>query len=435
MKYKMRNIAIILIIIFEFASRSLAQSGDTLTLAQAISLAVERAPTALEAQASLDAAKAHVKEMDSYGYPTLAADASYARIDPVISIPFGNQVFTTQPNNNYNGNLNVQQLITAFGREQANVRVAETGIKTAEDNLQGSKTTAAFQTVQEYYALLTTEEALRVEQGQLKVLDDDLSISLQREKQGVATSLDTLSTRVRISTTQSQIADLTSSRLKEESMLRRLVGFKPGVHISVKRPAESTKLPEQIDPLDSMAEINRSEILVAKDAENTARMQVEASKLIDNPVLAANVTGGVKDGYLPNLTQAKLNWIGGLSLHIPIFDGGLASSQIDEAEANYRVAQARTEDAERGVQSDIEQALADIQSSRARLSLTEVQIAQAQQAFNVAEVRYENGAATNLEVLMAQEALEQARLQKVQLMFSYELNEYNLDRAVGMQMW
>jgi outer membrane protein len=435
MKYEMKKLGLILIIVFGCASRSFAQNGDVLTLADAIRLAVAKAPASLEAQASLDAAKAHVKEIDSYAYPQIAADASYTRIDPVITIPFGGQTFITEANNNYNGNLNVQQLITAFGREGANERVAESGIKTAEDNMQLAKTTAAFQTVQEYYALLTTDEAIRVEQDQLKVLNDDLGISEQREKQGVAISLDTLSTQVRISTINSQIAELNSSRLKQESMLRRLIGYKPGVRISVTRPAEGTKLPEQIDALDSMAAISRSEILVAKDAENTARMQIEASRMANYPILSANATGGVKDGYLPNLTQGKLNWIGGVSLHIPIMDGGLVSGQTDEAEANYRAAQARTEDAERGVQSDIEQALADIQSYRARLSLTGAQITEAQQAFDVAQVRYKNGAATNLDVLTAQEALEQAQLQQAQLRFTYELSEYNLNRAVGMQMW
>jgi outer membrane protein TolC len=50
-------------------------------------------------------------------------------------------------------------------------------------------------------------------------------------------------------------------------------------------------------------------------------------------------------------------------------------------------------------------------------------------------VRYQNGAATNLDVLTAQSALEQAELNQAQLMFSLELSEYNLNRAVGTPMW
>src|ERR1035437_10658432 len=174
-----------------------AQSADTLRLGDAVQMAVRTAPGAGAAAAAIDAAKAHVKEIDSYVYPQLNGDANYTRIDPVVSLEFPvnghTQTMSTMPNDNYNGNLNIQQLITTFGRESANERVAESGIQTAEDNLRQSQTLAAYQTVQTYYALLTTYDAIHVEQDQLKVLHDNLGITQERVKQGTATSLDPLS--------------------------------------------------------------------------------------------------------------------------------------------------------------------------------------------------------------------------------------------------
>ena len=67
--------------------------------------------------------------------------------------------------------------------------------------------------------------------------------------------------------------------------------------------------------LDSIADRQRPEITVAQDAENTARLQINATKESNDPLLSANVTGGYKDGYLPNLTQGrKLNWTGNVSI-------------------------------------------------------------------------------------------------------------------------
>lgn len=416
-----------------------AQQADTLTLSEAVRLAMQTSPATRAAEAGVDAAKAHVKEMDSYAYPQLNGDANYTRIDPVVSIDFPiggvTRSISTMPNDNYNGNLNVQQLITSFGRVGANVRVAESGINTAEQNVELARTNAAFQTVQVYYALLTTDEAIHVERDQLKVLEDNLKIAQAREKQGVVTSLDVLNIQVRISTVQSQISDLTSTRTKQLSQLRRITGIAPTRNVAVSRPAGATALPQELDSLQSLGKLHRSEITAAEATENTARLQVDAVRLSNNPTLSANVTGGVKDGYLPNLTDPKLNWTGTVALHVPILDGGRVSSQVDQAEANYRMAQARREDAERAVTSDIEQALADVQASRSRLDLTATQIEQAQQAFNVAQVRYQNGAATNLDVLTAEQAVEQARLQQAQLMFNYELSQFNLNRAVGLPVY
>ena len=148
-------------------------------------------------------------------------------------------------------------------------------------------------------------------------------------------------------------------------MLRRLLGLAPGtVPVNVTRPAQSGQLPEDVTMLDSLAEIQRPEIISAKDAENTARLQIDATKESNDPLLSANVTGGVKNGYLPDLNQGKLNWAGTVDFHVPILDGGRTHAQVDEAEAQYQAAQAQTEDAELGVQNDVDQALADLQSSR-----------------------------------------------------------------------
>ncbi len=435
MKQQMKQFGIVLLCSIAFASSLMAQNADTLTLSQAVQMALKHSPNLEEGEAAIDQARAQYNEIASYAQPQLFGDASYTRIDPVISIPFGNQVFVTEPHNAYNGQFTLQQPIWTFGRLDAQDRATKSLITSATDNLEQFKAQVAYQTTQVYYSILTTDEGIRVEEDQVKVLQGDLADAEQRVKQGTATSLDTLNIQARISQTQSQIDDLKASRRKQVAGLRRILGMAPSVTFHVTRPAQPAVLPEDVNVLDSIAEMQRPEILVAKDAEQSAKLQIEASKAGNDPLLSANITGGYKDGYLPNLTQGKFNWTGGVDLHVPIFDGGLNHAQVDESEAQYRAAQARTEDVKLGVQQDVEQALADLQSSRARLKLTDVQIQQAQQAYDIAQVRYQNGAATNLDVLTAQEALEQAKLEQAQLMFSMELNQYNLNKAVGTPMW
>ncbi len=435
MKHKMKNFGIILALTLGFASAIRAQNGDTLTLSQAVQMALKHSPSLQAGEAAIDQAKAQYNEIASYAQPQLFGDASYTRIDPVISIPFGNQVFVTEPHNAYNGQFTLQQPLWTFGRLDAEDRVAKSGITTATDNLESYKAMAAYSTTQVYYAILTTDEGIRVEEDQVKVLQGNLTDADQREKEGTATSLDTLNIQARISQTQSQIADLQASRRKQVAGLRRLIGMAPGTPVNVTRPSQSSTLPEDVNTLDSIAVQQRPEIMAAMDAENSAKLQINASKEGNDPLLSANITGGFKDGYLPNLTQGKFNWTGGVDFHVPILDGGLNHAQVDEAEAQYREAQAHTEDVKLGIENDVEQALADLQSSRSRLKLTDIQIQQAQQAYDVAQVRYKNGAATSLDVLTAQSALEQARLEQAQLMFSLELSQYNLNKAVGMPMW
>src|SRR5581483_4506872 len=266
-----------------------AQSADTLTLSEAIRMAIRQAPTLAEGEAALARAKAQYNEIESYALPQLAGNASYARIDPVVTIPFSlpglNGVFQTQPNNNYNANFQLQQAIWSFGRYEAEDRVAQSGIKSAQDQLDSYRAQVAYQTTQIYYAILTTDEGIAVEQQQVSVLQQNLTQAQTREKQGTATSLDALNIQARISATQSTIEDMESTRRKQAAMLRRLLGLSSTTNITVARPGTSPSLPEDLLALDTLADRQRPEILAAKDAENTARLQVESARNNNDPLL------------------------------------------------------------------------------------------------------------------------------------------------------
>jgi outer membrane protein len=120
---------------------------------------------------------------------------------------------------------------------------------------------------------------------------------------------------------------------------------------------------------------------------------------------------------------------------LPILEGGRTQQRVAEAEANYVGTQAQTTDLAQQVEAEVESANADVEANRAKLLLTKVQIDQAQQALTVADVRYKNGAATNLDFLTAQSALEQAQLQEATTRLNYALSVYNLKRALGEKQW
>ena len=196
MTYKMKNLGIILFLTMGAVTTVHAQSADTLTLTEAVQMALRNSPSLAEGEAAIDLAKAQYKEIESYAMPQFAGDASYTRIDPVVTIPISlpgfTEVFQTEPNNNYNGNLSVQQPLWSFGRFEAEDKVAESGIKGAQDDLDQYRAQAAYTTTQVYYAVLTTDEGIRVEQDQVKVLQSNLTDAQTRQQQGTATALDAL---------------------------------------------------------------------------------------------------------------------------------------------------------------------------------------------------------------------------------------------------
>ncbi len=416
-----------------------AFAQDSLSINDAIALAIKNAPSIVRASALVDAAHARTDEAHVSKRPTLSADAAYTRIDPTIQVqlPINNKLesFAFAPNDNYQAQATLQQILYDFGRSNANIAASESSERSALDMLDAIKSQVTFQVVQAYFGIITADQTLRIEEDQKKILQTSLGVSETREKQGTVTSLDVLSTQTRIATIESQEADIRAAKDRQLSGLRRLLGVKAGTPILVQ---ETTALPHVSNVLDSLlleASAHRPELQLSKDAEESARLQIDAARLSNPPLLLANIAAGVKDGYPPNLTKPTLNWAGTVRFSYPILEGGLVDDKVAEAQANYVAAQAQTSDLRRQIESEVESAKADIDASQTKLSLTQIQIQQAQRTLEIANVRYQNGAATSLDYLTAQSALEQAQLQQVQTSFNYALSIFNLKRALGEREW
>src|SRR5437764_696125 len=100
---------LVLFALFGLSTITQAQTRDTLTLNEAVSLAIKQSPAIMQGQAALDAARARTAEVEAVTKPQLSANGTYTRIDPVPSVTLGASSFQMAPNDNYNANVSLQQ--------------------------------------------------------------------------------------------------------------------------------------------------------------------------------------------------------------------------------------------------------------------------------------------------------------------------------------
>lgn len=433
----MMIVAAVLIAIGMFANAANAQ--DSLSVADVISKAIVNAPQIRRATALTDAAHARTEALSANNRPQLSAMAGYTRIDPQPSIgfPIGGKTETFQlgPNNAYDAHLQLQQMLYDFGKNSAMIAASSASEKSSKDNLDDVRYAVAVQAVQAYYAILTLDETISIEEEQKQILNGNLGQTKTREQQGTATTLDELNVETRIASIESQEADLHASLAKQKAGMRRLLGLAPGTSVLVKKSPQELSYSSTLTDLLNEAKSMRPEYVSSKDAEDAAQLQVEAARHGNDPSLATNITGGVKNGYLPDLNKPYLNWTGGVEFSLPILEGGRTSAHVAEAEANYVAAEEQSKDTWEQIADEVESALADADANHEKLGLTKIQIDQAEKALAVADVRYKNGVATNLDYLTAQSQLEQAQLQEAQTRFNYALSVYNLKKSVGDKIW
>jgi outer membrane protein TolC len=419
--------------------RAQAPTGDSLTLERAVAMALDQSPAIRGAREGITAAQARTNQLRSAYYPRVEADASFTRIDPTISVdfPINGEVqrFSFSPNNNYEAALRVSETLFDFGRRSAQIEVARFGEQSAADNVDVVRSGLAFQVVQSFYTALLLQHDLAVQDEQIGVLRSSLEVAKKKESEGSATSYDVLSTQVRLTTLENQRSDINRDLVKQQAQLRRLIGLPLNAPVALQGDFRTVERSQSADSLVAVALRTRTELVAARDAVHTAELQLNVARTGETPTIGVSVSGGVKNGYPPELDQIKPNWAGAVQLAVPIFNGFRTRYQEEEAESNLRAAQERLRDLEAGISLEVEQASADLAATYTKISAVNTQVEQAREALQLAQLRYANGVITNTELLNAQATLQETEFLRTQALYGNVVSSYALDRAIGSRIW
>ncbi|HEX8330213.1 MAG TPA: TolC family protein [Hymenobacter sp.] len=409
--------------------------SDSLTLDGTVRSVLDANPAITSLDELANAASGRLAQTRTGFLPQITGTATYTRIDPVVKLPFGGETLQLAPNNNYDAHIQAQYLLLDFGKSDATVRVAESQVQTARDQVEVSRRDLAFNAAQVYYNILFMRESIKVQDAQIASLQAHRNEMQKRVEGGVSTRFDVTTTDVRITQAQNTKIDLQNQLRNQQVQLARLLHKPSQTDVPVKGRLEFQPQAVNLDAELARAYDNRPEIKLARDAENTATLQQRLVERSNMPSLGVGAQVGAKNGYLPNLNEIRPNTVGVVQLSVPIYDGNKNKNQRVEALANARSAVARTQDTQEQIRADVRQAANNIEFSQARLANAEQQIAQATDALTRAQGRYRYGVGQNLDVLDAETQLAQARLARAQAIYNYTLGQYQLKRATGETIW
>lgn len=430
MKFKK---ALAFIIVSSSFSFSQSIQPDSLSINDAVKLALMNQPLIEEAIHGIEAAEANIKQEDSYNYPLISSDISYVRIGPIPSIQFGGMGFTLVPDNNYDAHISASQLIYDFGKRNASIELAKSNRLSAEDKIGLIKNSLTYQTIGAFYTVLFLEKSIDVKKEQIETLMQHLELAKKKVQSGSATDFDVLTTEVRVASAENQKIDIENSLAKQKIFLKNLTGLPSDSRFEVKGELNINSDEPELNLLIDQAFNQRAELKLAHDAESSSILSKEAISLDNRPRLKVFGNYGFKNGFEPNLNVLRGNWSAGLAASIPIFDGNLKDARVEQAEANIKTNTAKISGLQRNIKTEVEQALSDLNSSRLKIKITEIQVKQAKDAVTRAQNQYKAGVITNLDLLDAETSLSEAELLYNQAIYQNVINGYSLDKAVGKE--
>ncbi len=432
----------LLLVLFSMSASAFCQTtttpegtSDSLTLDASIQKALQSNPDIMQAAHSIDVFKSGVDVSKSSYYPDAGADLTYARLGPPSSISFAGEGFQLYPLNAWDEHLGVQGTIYDFNKRDKSVDLASSHVTTAQDRLDLAKSGLSYRTIQTFYAILFLEKSIQVQNEEIKNLNDHLLMTQKKVQAGTATDFDVLTTQVRVAAAQNSKINLENNLENTKVVFRRLLGLAPDSPVSLAGEFAEEPVELNSDSLISAAMSGRIEMKIADDQLNSAQMEYKVASATNNPTLNGSLMWGLKNGFFPDETAMRGNFVAAVQLAVPLFDGFREKNLEQEANAGIRVSEDNKNSAAEQIKSDVQKSISDVRSSVDRLRTTEITVEQAKSAVEQARVRYQAGTITNLDLLDAETSLSQAELMEIQALYQFVVSRYELDQAVGTKVW
>jgi len=283
-----------------------------------------------------------------------------------------------------------------------------------------------------YLDLLELDLELEIARRTYAARTNSLELTRSREQGGVASLQDVYQAQILVSTAEASIADTHRRIEQQENLLSILLGRNPGgiqrgtPLISQSRRAE---VPSGLPPslLERRPDLRASEqLLVAANAD------IGQAKAAFYPQVTLTGFAGFQSVALSDLfTGAAKTWQFGPAVTVPLFTGGRLRGNLKLAEARFQESLATYQRAVQGAFREVSDGLIAYQRTQEFRTKQEERTQAHRDATDLANVRYEGGVTSYLEVLYNEQELFNAELGLAQARRNELLSVIQIYRALG----
>ena len=409
---------------------------DSLTLKDVINVVITTHPTVKTAGEAINNANTRISMARTGYYPEADVTAGFTNLGPVTKLTIPEMgTFQLYPENNYSASLNYRQVVYDFGRTRQNIEFETENKVLGEQVLEQVKQKLALYTVNSYYALLFLQAAIKIKEEQVAALNEHLRQVEKMISTGSATEYQLLATKVKISNVEGQKADLIASLTAQQASMNSLLG-NDNETIPVVKSDLTVSVPGiAADSLLTYAFQNRDEIILNQERTSLAELKYGMVKLQNKPIISFQASGGAKNGYVPQLGELKPNYVVGLGIRIPVFDGMKGKYNIMQAQSAITSLSYESDNERRNISNELYEAVAYLNSARQKVSQYKLQLEQAEKASSLAETSFRSGIITNLELLDASTSVSESRLFLLKAQIDYVVSIYKLKAASGERLY
>jgi outer membrane protein TolC len=422
-------------------------SARTLTIEEARRLALEFNRDYLQSKEGVRVADANVTIARAGALPEIRLGSSYNRnFDiPSFFVQMTNadgvtesMEFKTGFKNSYSANLSLVQPIWQGGKVFTAYSIARDFRKYSLAVQSQVSATVAYNSDVLFSDALLQRSKLDVLTKSHEAASQNLDVVEKQFSQGLVSEFEVLRARVEKSNLDPQILRAESDQKLAEKRLQSFLGIDLDEEIQLIEEQVNPAI-AGLPPLDTMVQRaldNRPEMQQRTYERDMRRKAIKIAQSEYWPSLDA-VAGYGWQAQSDEFTLSKnisRSWTAGLTLSVPIFQGGRTRGAVTQAMAEHNQALLAVEQTRDNIRLEVEQAYDRLLQAKRSLEIQQNTIAMAEEGLRIANLRYQSGVGTLLEVLSAQAALTQTREILAEATFAFRTARSGLKLATTIDV-
>ncbi len=383
-----------------------------------------------EARAALGITRA-----DQYPGVTAKAAASRNRIsqETLITVPPG----TDPKYNDYQLTLNASYEIDFWGKYRRATEAARAELLGSQFNREAVRLALVSDVAKGYFRLRALDAQVAITQRTVSTRQASTALQRMRFEAGVASEFELRQVEAEAARAEALLPSIEQQLAAQETALSVLLGRSPRSIVGqpVERGAAMDALtapPSVPSGLPSEILERRPDLRLAEQSLVAANARIGQAKAAYYPSISLTGFFGAESSTLSGLfdAQARFWQIAGSAAQT-VFDAGRTRSQVGAAQARQQQALAQYQSAIQNAFKDALDALVAQRKAREAAEAEQKRIDALQSSMKLAQLRYDNGISSLLDVLDTERSLLDAQLNRVEAQRAQLAATADLFKALG----
>lgn len=300
-----------------------------------------------------------------------------------------------------------------WGRVRRSIEAADADVAQQAALLDLARLSLASELARNYFELRTTQRQIVMAREDIAALQERLELLQARVEGGVISHLNLSQQRAELAAIQAQLPALLAQEGASANQIALLLGEHPGaLRSELAAPADGARaaLPDLTLGLPSEVAQRRPDIRAAEARLRRATASIGVARADLYPSIRLGAHFGLESYQSGEFADwGSRTWSIGPSLSLPLFDQGRRKSVVQLRELEQQEAAVNYQKTVLKAWQEIDDALSAYTAEQQQVQQLELRMRSAGDAWQLAQARYDGGAADFITVLDSQRAYLQAR--------------------------